>query len=103
MIEDLERHWCVAIRHGGRAEWEKAWEASLSNRWLSQRTKILSSMSCSEDRDRLKQLLSRVFDSALDQDPKDTFITIEKVAENLAGRSIGLDFVLINWNVLEKQ
>ena len=100
MIEDLERYWCVAIRHGEKAEWEKAWEASLSNQWLTHRTKILSAMSCSKDPNRLQQLLTRVFDLAVYHNPNDTFITIGKMAENPVGRSMALNFIRNHWDIL---
>lgn len=103
VIEDLERYWCVAIRHGGKAEWTKAWQASIGDRWLSKRTEILSAMTCSQDRNRLKQFLSRVLDPAIRQDPNETFIAMEKMAANPAGRSIAFDFIKNNWDVLEQQ
>lgn len=103
MRKDFEGYWCVAIRSGGKTEWKKAWQASSDVKWASQRTKILSAMSCSQDRIQLKQLLSRVFYRKIDQDPKDTFIMLEKMAANPTGRSMVLNFMKINWEFLERQ
>lgn len=102
LIEDLERYWCVAIRSGGKKEWERVWRASLSDNWALQRTKILSAMSCSQDRGRLKQLLSRVFNSPIEQQARDSFTLIEKIAENPFGRPMALSFMKTNWKKLEK-
>lgn len=103
MTKDFERYWCVAIRSGGKNEWKRAWQASSDVSWASQRTKILSAMTCSQDRMQLKQLLSRVFYSTTDQDPKDTFIMLEKMAANPTGRSMVLNFIKINWEFLGRQ
>ncbi|XP_046447507.1 aminopeptidase N-like isoform X2 [Daphnia pulex] len=100
MTEHLERNWCAVIRYGGKEEWNWAWRASLCDMWSSQRTKILSAMSCSQDRDRLKQLLSRVFSPTIEQDPHDTFATIEKMTENHVARSMVLNFLATNWEIL---
>ncbi|XP_046636046.1 thyrotropin-releasing hormone-degrading ectoenzyme-like [Daphnia pulicaria] len=101
MTEHLERNWCAVIRYGGKEEWNWAWRASLCDMWSSQRTKILSAMSCSQDRDRLKQLLSRVFSPTIEQDPHDTFATIEKMTENHVARSMVLNFLATNWEILD--
>ena len=103
MTEHLERNWCAVIRYGGKEEWNWAWRASLCDMWSSQRTKILSAMSCSQDRDRLKQLLSRVFSPTIEQDSHDTFATIEKMTENHVARSMVLNFLATNWEILGRQ
>lgn len=102
-MNDLERHWCVAIRHGGKIEWTKAWAASRSSHWHSQRPEILSALTCSRDRSRLKLLLSRTFDSSTQQDPGDTFIIIEKLAHNPDGRLMAFNFIKTNWHFLGRQ
>ncbi|XP_046438917.1 aminopeptidase N-like [Daphnia pulex] len=103
MTENLERNWCAVIRYDGKEEWNWAWRASLCDMWSSQRTKILSAMSCSQDRDRLKQLLSRVFSSTIEQDPHGTFATIEKMTENHVARSMVFNFLATNWEILGRQ
>jgi hypothetical protein len=103
MTEYLERNWCAVIRYDGKEEWNWAWRASLCDMWSSQRTKILSAMSCSQDRYRLKQLLSRVFSPTIEQDPTDTFATIEKMTENHVARSMVLTFSATNWEILGRQ
>ena len=103
MVEHLERNWCAVMRHGGKVEWNWAWRASLCESWSSQRSKILSAMSCSQDRDHLKQLLSRVFSPTIEQDPHDTFTTIEKMLENHAARFMVLNFITTNWEILGRQ
>jgi hypothetical protein len=60
-------------------------------------------MSCSQDRDHLKQLLSRVFSPTIEQDPHDTFTTIEKMLENHAARFMVLNFITTNWEILGRQ
>lgn len=92
----------MAIRSGGKTEWMAAWKASISDRWVTHRTQILSAMTCSRDRSRLKQLISRIFDSAIDQDQKDTFTIIEKIAENPLGRPMALNFIKTNWNFFDR-
>jgi hypothetical protein len=94
---------CAVICYGGKEEWNWAWRASLCDMWSSQRTKILSAMSCSQDRDRLKQLLSRVFSPTIEQDSHDTFATIEKMTENHVARSMVLNFLATNWEILGRQ
>ena len=101
-MDDLERYWCVAIRHGGKLAWTRAWKASVGDQWLSQRTKILSAMTCSQDKNRLKNLISRIFDSEIEQDPKENFVMIEKLAVNPIGRSMALNFLKTNWNILDR-
>lgn len=103
MSENLERNWCVVIRHAGKKEWEWAWSASLSDLLSSQRTKILSAMTCTPDRNQLKQLLARVFSPTIDQNPLETFKTIEKMAENPVARPMVLNFIRTNWESLERQ
>ena len=103
MMDKLERNWCAVMRFGGKTEWKWAWQASQSDEWAHKRTQILSAMSCSQDRSRLKQLLSRVFHPTIDQDPQDTFTMIDKMAENPAARSMVLGFIKTNWDFLGRQ
>ena len=103
MMGKLDRNWCAVIRHGGQAEWKWAWQASQSDEWAHKRTQILSAMSCSQDRSRLKQLLSRVFHPTLDQDPQDTTAMIDKMTENPTARSMAMKFIKTNWDFLGRQ
>ena len=103
MMGKLDRNWCAVIRHGGQAEWKWAWQASQSDEWAHKRNQILSAMSCSQDRSRLKQLLSRVFHPTLDQDPQDTTAMIEKMTENPTARSMAMKFIKTNWDFLGRQ
>lgn len=103
MTENLERNWCVVMRHGGKDEWKWAWRLTSNDMWASQRAKILSAMTCSQDRGRLKQLLSRVFHPTIEQTPRDTFTMIEKMADNSIARPMVLNFIKINWNRLGLQ
>lgn len=103
MNEKLERHWCTVLRLGGQREWKWAWQASLSDEWAPQRTKILSALSCSQDRGQLKKLLSRVLHPATEQDPRDSFTLIDKMADNPVARPIVLNFIKNNWEFLGKK
>lgn len=102
-MDKLERYWCPVIRLGGQSEWKWAWKASLNDQLASKRNKILSAMSCSQDRSRLKQLLSRVFHPTIVQDPEDTFTLLEKMSENPVSRSMVLSFIKTNWEFLGRQ
>ena len=102
-MNKLEDNWCTVMRHGGEAEWKWAWETSLSDEWDHKRTKILSAMSCSQDRNRIKKLLSRVFHPSINQNPADTFAMLEKMSENPAARSMALSFIKTNWEFLGRQ
>lgn len=102
MFENLERNWCVVIRHAGKEEWEWAWRATLRDLSSTQRIKILSAMTCTPHRGQLKQLLARVFSPTIDQNPHETFKTIEKMAENPVARSMVLNFIKNNWESLER-
>lgn len=103
MMEHLERNWCVVMRNGGNDEWKWAWRMSMNDMMASQRAKILSAMTCSQDRNRLKQLLSRVFHPTIEQSPRDTFTMIEKMADNSIGRPMVLNFIKTNWDRLGRQ
>ena len=70
---------------------------------MTEHLEILSAMSCSQDRDRLKQLLSRVFSPTIEQDSHNTFATIEKMTENHVARSMVLNFLATNWEILGRQ
>jgi hypothetical protein len=103
MTENLERNWCLVMRYGGKDEWKWAWRMSLNDVWASQRSKILSAMSCSQDHGRLKQLLSRVFHPTIQQASRDSFVMIEKMADNPLARPMVLNFIKTNWERLGRQ
>jgi hypothetical protein len=60
-------------------------------------------MSCTQDHGRLKQLLSRVFHPTIEQNSRDSFTMIEKMADNPLARSMVLNFIMNNWERLGKQ
>ncbi|KZS20695.1 Uncharacterized protein APZ42_012540 [Daphnia magna] len=99
-FEDI---WCTALRYGGPLEWSYAWNSSRdSSATLSKKRKIFKAMACTTDTSRIKQLLSRVFLPKINQEPIETSIILNSLAENPSARLLAMKFVMLNWAFLNK-
>lgn len=103
MKKRLESAWCTALRHGGSSEWNLAWMASHQSDRLSERKRIIKAMGCTNDLTRIKRLLSRLYQPNIEQQPDETLIIFNSLAENPSGRRPALHFVMKNWSYLNKQ
>lgn len=103
MREHFEEVWCAAVRHGGRTEWNFAWESSRRSSSTIEKRKMLKAMTCTIESGQIKQLLSRVFNPNIDQKPSETFFILSNLADNRKARTQLLNFILHNWDFLNSQ
>lgn len=104
MSQYFEEIWCAALRNGSSSEWEFAWQNSFpSSASATERRKILKAMSCTVNPGQTKQLLARIFHPNIIQKPKDTSLILSSLAKNPSARPFVLNFILMNWEFLNKQ
>jgi len=103
MKNHFDHVWCTALRHGGHSEWSYAWNSTRSSTKLPEKRKILKAMGCTTDVNRIQQLLSRVFLPSTGQQPIETSIILNSLADNPSARSAVMIFVMKNWAFLSKQ
>lgn len=96
---------CIAIKHGDQTEWNLAWKTSqhLTSRHPVIRRKLLKAMTCTTEKNYIKQLLSRAFQPDIKQKSKETMIVMKGLAENLFARSLTINYIIQNWKMLKKQ
>lgn len=103
-VEHQELVLCTAIRFGGRLEWSLAWNVTRSQQlnW-PERRKMLKAMSCTQDIVQIRQLATRVLHPNIKQPPKETLVIMKNLVESSVARPIVLEFLLSDWDFLEKQ
>ena len=65
--------------------------------------KMLKALACSKDSERLKQLLSRIFQPDIHQLPAETWAIVKTIGDHPSGRSLALQFVIKHWDLLSTQ
>ena len=64
---------------------------------------MLKAMCCTTDSIHSKQLLTRVLHPNIKQGPKDTSLIMSRLIKNPSARPVALNFVLSNFDFLNKQ
>lgn len=104
MRKNFDTVWCKAVLYGDDTEWSYLWNrTSLLSVPTSEKTKLLKAMGCTQDAGQMDQLLTRIFQQQLEQQPIETWTILTSLAENPAARQLALDFVMRNWAYLYKQ
>ena len=99
----LRTVWCAAVRFGGDAEWDFAWQESF--RPEADHMTVISSLGCSQSPEKLKKLLSRILvaSDATRLRPEEVAVVLEKMADYADARSMAVKFMLTNWDTLTNQ
>uniref|UniRef100_A0A1B6CLC6 Aminopeptidase n=1 Tax=Clastoptera arizonana TaxID=38151 RepID=A0A1B6CLC6_9HEMI len=89
--------YCTAIRAGGQAEWDFAWERYLRTNVGSEKSLLLSAMGCSKE----TWILSRYLDRALTVNSgirkQDAASVLSAVSNNVIGQPLAFALMRDNW------
>jgi len=102
----FETVWCHAIRNGDQNHWQFVWksihqlESPQQQKLGGDKKKMLKALACSKDSERLKQLLSRIFQPDIHQLPAETWAIVKTIGDHPSGRSLALQFVIKHWDLL---
>ncbi|XP_019636319.1 PREDICTED: aminopeptidase N-like [Branchiostoma belcheri] len=89
--------YCTAIHHGGKAEWEFAWQQyRQAADGSGEQNSLFRALSCSQDADILKTHLEQSLDSKLIRKQKSAEV-VENVALNREGKYLAWEFFVGNW------
>ncbi|XP_066290306.1 aminopeptidase N-like [Branchiostoma lanceolatum] len=88
--------YCTAIKHGGRPEWDFAWQQYLTAS-ASEQNRLLSAMACTRDTDTLNTYLERSRDDSLVR-RQSAPLVVESVGRNSVGKSLAWSFLRDNWD-----
>ncbi|KAK5867984.1 hypothetical protein PBY51_012433 [Eleginops maclovinus] len=93
--------YCQAVAHGGKEEWEFAWDMFLTSYDVSERGRLLKALSCTKK----IWLLSRYLDYTLDPDLirlMDVSSVIRYVSKNVAGQALAWNFIRAHWEYVSQ-
>nr|XP_006821163.1 PREDICTED: aminopeptidase N-like [Saccoglossus kowalevskii] len=91
--------YCNGIRHGGVKEWDFMWERYQQESDAGEKSRLQSSMACSN----VPWILSRYLEYSIDSTKirkQDASYTIRYVASNYVGRALAWDFFRANYDIL---
>ncbi|XP_072160074.1 aminopeptidase Ey [Bemisia tabaci] len=83
---------CTAVKNGGDEEWDFLWERYLNSDSASEKSSILSALTCSRKVWTLKRYLDWSIDEFSRIPPQDSVHIFEAVAENEVGFEVAKDF-----------
>ena len=92
--------YCTAVKYGGQAEWEFAYQMSKNVTSAQHRDSLLSAMGCSREPWILMRCLSFVLDPKSGIRKQDGQKVIGAVASNALGRRLAFEFVMDNFDQL---
>ncbi|BES97198.1 aminopeptidase [Nesidiocoris tenuis] len=94
--------YCTALREGGQAEWDFAWERYLNANVGSEKALILQALGCTRETWILSRYLHRAITEASGIRKQDTATVFDTVAGNIIGRPLAFEFVRDNWQKIKK-
>ncbi|KAK5928609.1 hypothetical protein CgunFtcFv8_013661 [Champsocephalus gunnari] len=89
--------YCHAVAHGGKEEWEFAWDLYLRSSDVSERDRLRRALSCTKK----IWLLSRYLDYTLDPELirlMEVASSISYVSRNVAGQALAWNFIRAHWD-----
>ncbi|XP_053377176.1 aminopeptidase N-like isoform X1 [Mercenaria mercenaria] len=93
--------YCTALREGGEKEWNFLFEKYMTATVQAEKSRILSSLSCT----RKTWILNKFLELALDDSvvrKQDAYKVFINVGRNIVGRAVAWDFFRANWNDIYK-
>ena len=90
--------YCNAIRHGGEEEWDFAWQRYNNTNVGSEKSNLLSAVTCTKEPWLLNRLLNMTIYKESGIRTQDSRIVIGRVASNLIGRDLAFDFARDKWD-----
>ncbi|KAL5020482.1 hypothetical protein ScPMuIL_003374 [Solemya velum] len=94
--------YCTAIRHGGQAEWDFAYEQHRNSNVAGELSRLRGAMACS----RQTWILSRYLERTIQPEEirkQDAVGTITTIAANPVGRPLAWDFIRAKWEYLNRE
>ncbi|ROT77107.1 putative aminopeptidase N [Penaeus vannamei] len=90
--------YCRAIKEGGEAEWDFAWEQYLKTNVASEKTLLLSAMACTEEAWILSRYLEMAINPVSGIRLQDVSVVLGSISYNDVGRSLVWNYLTRNWN-----
>ncbi|XP_071362940.1 alanyl (membrane) aminopeptidase-like b [Trachinotus anak] len=93
--------YCQAVAHGGKKEWEFAWEKYQSSSDTSEKDQLRKALSCT----RIIWLLNRYLEYTLNPEKirlMDVGTTINYIGRNVAGQALAWNFVRAHWDYVSQ-
>uniref|UniRef100_A0A146LYB5 Aminopeptidase n=3 Tax=Lygus hesperus TaxID=30085 RepID=A0A146LYB5_LYGHE len=94
--------YCTALREGGQAEWDFAWERYLNANVGSEKALILQALGCTRETWILSRYLHRAITEGSGIRKQDTATVFSTVANNIIGRPLAFEFVRDNWQKIKE-
>ena len=94
--------YCNAIAGGSEEEWDFAWARYLNSQVASEKSTILSSLSCTKDVWLLNRYLNMSLTANSGVRKQDGYKVLGGVGRNPIGRSLTWDFVRDNWDLIKE-
>ena len=94
--------YCNAIAGGSEEEWDFAWARYLNSQVASEKSTILSSLSCTKDVWLLNRYLNMSLTAHSGVRKQDGYKVLGGVGRNTIGRSLTWDFVRDNWDLIKE-
>ncbi|XP_066264500.1 aminopeptidase N-like [Branchiostoma lanceolatum] len=89
--------YCTAISHGGKSEWEFAWQRYQKATTVVEQSYLLNGLACAQDTDMLKTYLEHSKDSKLIRKQYAKHV-IKYIGMKKAGKSLAWEFFVDNWD-----
>ncbi|XP_047472166.1 aminopeptidase N-like [Penaeus chinensis] len=90
--------YCRAIKEGGEAEWDFAWDQYLRTNVASEKTLLLSAMACTKEAWILSRYLEMAINPASGIRLQDVGAVLRSISYNDVGRSLVWNYLTRNWN-----
>ncbi|KAF6203836.1 hypothetical protein GE061_002171 [Apolygus lucorum] len=94
--------YCTALREGGQAEWDFAWERYLNANVGSEKQLILQALGCTRETWILSRYLHRAITEGSGIRKQDTSTVFSTVSNNIIGRPLAFEFVRDNWQKIKE-
>ena len=93
--------YCNAIAAGSQEEWDFAWARYVNSQVASEKSTILSALSCTKDVWLLNRYLNMSLTANSGVRKQDGYKVLGGVGRNTIGRSLTWDFVRENWDTIK--
>ena len=94
--------YCNAIAAGSQEEWDFAWARYVNSQVASEKSTILSALSCTKDVWLLNRYLNMSLTANSGVRKQDGYKVLGGVGRNTIGRSLTWDFVRDNWDLIKE-
>jgi aminopeptidase N len=94
--------YCTAIKYGGDAEWEFAWQRFVKTSISSEKELLLSAMGCSRETWILTRYLERSMTDGQGIRKQDVYRVFAAVSNNVIGQPITFNFIQNNWQMMKE-